>query len=267
MAKIPASSKAAMDALMNGLSFYTMRGVDKVIIRRKGGPKKSAMRKSPKFTKVRYSQSEFKIRARSVRYVRTAMIYQKLFADYNFAGPLNALMRKVQVLDKVNDLGQRGVFLSRHKEVLTGFSLNKNNIFDAVVRYPVKAEINREGLSALVHIPAIIPGVNFFSQNKYAYYRFRVTLGVIPDVSWSKHGPVVRDNSNNAHPHGMRDTVWFPVKKGSPEMEIGIRLDGKVLADDCTMMLTIGVCYGVVQDKDDIVQAPRAGCAKVLEVG
>lgn len=50
-------------------------------------------------------------------------------------------------------------------------------------------------------------------------------------------------------------------------MEIEIRLDGKVLADDCTMMLTIGICYGVVQDKDDIVQAPRAGCAKVLEVG
>lgn len=163
MAKIPASSKAAIDALMNGLSFYTMRGVDKVIIRRKGGPKKSAIRRSPKFRNVRYSQNEFKIRARVVRYIRRAMIYQRLLADHNFSGALNGLMRKVQVLDNVNDLGQRGVFLSHHKEVLKGFSLNKDYHFDAVVRYPVKAEINREGLSALVHIPAIIPGVNFFN--------------------------------------------------------------------------------------------------------
>ena len=150
---------------------------------------------------------------------------------------------------------------------MKGFSLNKNNIFDAVVRYPVKAEINREGLSALVHIPAIIPGVNFFSQAKHAYFRFRVTLGVIPDVSWSKHGPVVEDNSSDAHPRGMRDTDWFPVKKGAPEMEIEIKLNSKPLTDDCTMMLTIGICYGVVQDRDDIVQVPRTGCAKVLEVG
>ncbi len=48
-----------MTGSIQGVSFYTRRGSDKVIMRTKGGATKKQMAKSPKFEGVRKQQKEF----------------------------------------------------------------------------------------------------------------------------------------------------------------------------------------------------------------
>lgn len=110
---------------------------------------------------------------------------QKALADFNIAGPLNALMKPVQEMDTAGKWGQRNVLLSSGRHLLEGFSLNKNNPFDTLVRTPLKFDVNRLDVSASVSIPALMPLVNFFPASK-PYCSIIAVLGVVPICSSRK---------------------------------------------------------------------------------
>ena len=44
---------------VGGMSFYTRRGSDKIIVRTKGGPSKQAIKNSPGFENLRLNQKEW----------------------------------------------------------------------------------------------------------------------------------------------------------------------------------------------------------------
>lgn len=264
MAKLPSSSRSGIHAMLQGFSFYTMKGVEGVIMRRKGGPKRSGAASGGEIEEL--NRREFAIRARSVFFINSALRCHKELGDFNFAGSLNGLMRKVQVSDKVNDLGQRGVFLSKNKDILKGFSLNEKYLFDAAVRYPVTARINKAELSAQVHIPAIVPGINFHTQVKYPYFCFRLGLGGIPDVFMIGSENNTLNLGRQHFDNCVIDTNWQPLKEGSKAIDMELKLDSLPPDVDSTLILTVGFCFGQIQTQDRIVQVPKVGSAKVLEL-
>ena len=48
---------------LQNLSFYKMRGSDKIIVRKKGGPSRKQVKHSPNFENTRHNNSEFGGRA------------------------------------------------------------------------------------------------------------------------------------------------------------------------------------------------------------
>lgn len=256
MAKLP------LNVFSSGYSIYTMRGVEGMVMRRKGIKKKA-----PEPSSIQgLNNKEFAIRARAVKHVRSAMTFHWMLADYNCSGPMNALMKNLQVRDKESEFGNRGIYFSRHKEVLKGFSLNRYYLFDSAIRYPVTATINKQNLSALVHLPAIIPGINFFPQSGNPFFCLRAGLGSIPDIlapdEYSKKWSFGTDDFEKQ----SKDTSWYSVKQGCPAMDIEVRLKSAPPEMEFSLLLTIGLCFGELKDQEEIGQATRTGCAKVLEV-
>src|SRR3989337_1041067 len=86
---------------LGNLSAYRMRGVDKIIVRKKGGASKKRIKNDPEFERTRENNTEFSGRAAGVRWVMRALMPLRRVADYNLCGPINKLMKHVQDEDDV----------------------------------------------------------------------------------------------------------------------------------------------------------------------
>jgi hypothetical protein len=249
------------------LSFYKMKGVDKTIIRRAYGHTREKIKTDPNLDIVRRENSEFAGRSKAGRYLRGAFCVLQPLGDYNIAGTLTGLMKPVQEFDTVNEFSKRNIILSAHPHYVKGFSLNKKHPFDSVVRYPVTATIDRETLTAKVQLPDLIPNISFVPPVNHPYYALRITLGIVPDIVYEgdRYVPVHSSYPDN----GVKyiNTEWFPLLKGSPAMEVEVQHDFFPPDTNFTLVVAIGVFYGVLKAEGTIDQAPYVGSAKVLEVG
>lgn len=94
---------------VGNLSAYRMRGVDKIIVRKKGGASKRRIKNDPGFARTRENNVEFSGRAQGVRWIMRALEPLRRVADYNLCGPINKMMMHVQHQDDVNNRGKRSI--------------------------------------------------------------------------------------------------------------------------------------------------------------
>lgn len=252
---------------IDGLSFYKMKGVKKTVVRRSSGHTKDQLKNDPNLQQFKQEGAEFAGRACMSKFLMRALTFQKPMADYNISGPLTALMKSVQKLDKVHGRGERNIPLSEHPWFIKGFSLNKNHPFDSVIRFPVTGIVDRETLSAKVYIPQMMPGINFAPPVNHPYYAFRVSLAVVPDIVFAqgRYEPSHRSYSENSAT--CVNSQWFSLQEGSPAQEIEINVNAIPPDIYFTLVLSVGVYYGELKALNKIAQVPHAGSAKILEVG
>ena len=106
----------------------------------------------------------------------------KLLADYNISAELNKIAKMIQLLDPEGKRGERSILLSKHCHSLEGFNLNRNVIFDGVVRRPLSSSISREALSAILELPEMNPGLDFYIPGRLPLFSITAVLGVVPDM-------------------------------------------------------------------------------------
>ncbi|MGB8192527.1 MAG: hypothetical protein WCF67_11445 [Chitinophagaceae bacterium] len=252
---------------LGNISAYKMRGSDKIILRTKGGASKEKIKKAEAFEITRRLNAEFGGRSTGSKCIMRSMFPLKALADYNVAGPLNALIKPIQAMDTESDYGKRNIYFTRHPKLLEGFSLNKRNPFDSIVRNPVSCRLDKKNLSASIDIPALIPGINFFvPPGRHPLYSIIAVLGIIPDILFTTHGyKPLATQSNPAH----AASSWYPASKGSQATVLEVSLQGQDLeltASSFSIMLSIGICFGTVGINDEVEQVKYAGAAKVLVV-
>ena len=252
---------------LGNLSAYKMRGVDKIILRRKGGATKQQIKTSPAFENTRRVNAEFSGRARASKWIMRMLRPLKALADYNVAGPLNALTRSVQVLDTVSVAGERHVMLSKNPAVLEGFSLNRQTLFESVVRAPLSATIDKEKLTAQIAFPDLIPGIKFMPARRHSFYSFTAALGVIPDLLFTPDGYRPGHDAYSSLRPTFVETAWLPVVKRFDATTLELKF-GTALPDSAfTLVLSVGIRYGSATAENRIEQVRHAGSAKVARVG
>src|SRR5262245_47359014 len=105
---------------LSNLSFYKMRGSDKIIVRKKGGPTRKQVKKSPKFENTRRNNKEFGGRSTATAYIKDVLWPLLFLADYNIVGPINALLKPIQEMDKTSVSGKRNILISKNPRLLEG---------------------------------------------------------------------------------------------------------------------------------------------------
>lgn len=269
MAKIIGGFGEGLRGSLGDLSFYKMRGVKETIVRGKGGLPKERIQNDPQLHRVRRAESEFGGRSKAGKYIMQALMFQKPMADYNIAGPLTKLLLPVQELDADGELGMRNVMLSRSPHSIKGFSLNKDNLLDSVIRYPLTCSIMRETTSATVNLPELVPDINFFVPTpiRYPYYRICVSLGLVPDIVYTgnSYGPS-HVGYMGINPRAVY-TAWLPRLEGSPSQVLSVAYELPPPDTHFTLLLAVGIQYGELEGVNNIQRAKYVGSARVLEIG
>src|ERR1700759_3108156 len=84
-------------------SVYKMRGHSKLVIRTPGGASKSRIKNHRNFEATRSLNREWTLVTRAAKDIRLGLSAIRQLADYNISGPLNALIKKIQTSDNVNE--------------------------------------------------------------------------------------------------------------------------------------------------------------------
>jgi hypothetical protein len=253
---------------LGDLSFYRMRGSDKIVVRRKGGANKETIKKSPNFALPRLYMSEFGGCSTMGKEVRFMMHPMRALADYNFSGFVNKALKLIQKQDATSKLGQRAIELSKHPKVLEGFQLNKYTTFDSMVRSTLRWSIDAEKRSAKVEIPALVRDINFFPNNRHAKFSIIISLGIVPDFKFHQGKGKFEPAQWYSASYGCDyvSSAWYPALKGSPATTLEVSLDQLPPSADYSIMLSIGIAFGDALDGGEVKQIKRAGAAKVLGV-
>ena len=140
---------------LQGLTAYKMRGSDKTVVRSKGGATKKQIQKLASFEPTRNLNTEWKGVTAAAGSLRRGLNALKSLADFNISGPLNALVKKIQVLDSINPKGQRSILLSQYPDYISSFNYNRQTIFDSIIRQPLTVNLDKTTGIADVEVPAL----------------------------------------------------------------------------------------------------------------
>jgi hypothetical protein len=256
---------------LGNLSIYTMRGVDKKIVRQKGGADRKEILHGENFANTRRHHHEFAAINVAGQHLRwTFHTLRNLSGGFNFSGPIVALLRLVQKQDSQSEWGTRNIVLSRYSDVLRGFSLNKTNVFDAIIRTTLEWSLDRSTRTARVTIPALMRDVNFLPQDDHALFRFEISLGMAPDFLYNHDKnehlpPTWYGNLHNGTGTLTAATSWYAAKQGCPSSTLELTLD-KIPEDEAyTLILAIGVRFGALYGDSIVKEVKYAGAAKILD--
>ncbi|NII29899.1 hypothetical protein HB364_32775 [Pseudoflavitalea sp. X16] len=245
-------------------SYYKMRGIDTPIVRSKGGASKETIKTHPRFEQTRRINAEFGGRASASKRIMRMLWPLKSLADYNIAGPLNALLKPIQALDDQSELGERNILLSLNPGILEGFSLNRKLSFDSIVRTHLNWSFSQEELQATIDIPALLPGINLFASTSHPVFSMIAVLGIVPDLFYSPTKYITTSDEYNEFVPVMASTSWFPVLEGSEPVSLTLPYLFAPPDDGYSMMLSVGICFGRMRNASTIEQVPYAGAARIL---
>lgn len=247
---------------LGNLSAYQLPGTGKTILRTKGGATKKKIQKSPAFKRTRENYTEFSGCAKMGGSIRKSMLPLAPLADYNFTPLLNSLAKTIQLLDTECVRGERNIYLSRYRHLLTGFSLNRNTSFESMVKHPLHCTIDRDNKRAVVQLPELMPGVNLMLSKQYPLFRFVVNLGCVVDKLYSTYGYIGEEMESRCV-----YTDWHHTTQPFDAEELSVELQKtSVLTDDITLILSVGVQMGVPVTDTVTNPVKYAGCAKIMGV-
>jgi hypothetical protein len=255
----------AFTGSLGQLTAYRIKGSDKIILRKKGGPKKKQVLTSKAFARTRENMNEFYGVGLAVRALRAPLIHVKDLSEHNFTSTLTKICKKIQLLTPVGERGQRSILLSQHSYMLAGFRLHKKHPFLSIVTGPVGCIFNREAKTAVVQLPRLIKGINLHLPWKQPFYRFRISLGLVPDV-------IYENGKYNDHidewAKTNQDTTWHLATEPFQSQAVKLRLNTpEDIKDSQTLLLAIGIEMGAPTPSGVIEEVKYTGAACILTVG
>lgn len=246
------------------MTAYRLRGSDKIVVRKKGGPTKKQVQTSPRFEHTRLNNSEFTGTVQAAKSIWFTMTFPILnLADHNIFPRLTGLCKNIQKQEKINRKGQRGVLLSEHRKLLEGFLLTRKNPFFSVVANPLDIVIDREAKTAVIQLPRLIKGINLVLPWRHPLYRFEFSLGVAEDV--------IHDGVRYYKPERLyiacMATEWHLNGASFLPQTIELKLDmPEALQASQSLVLSAGIEMGQPDANGEIQSVKYAGSACILTV-
>ena len=239
-----------MTGSIRGVSFYTVRGSDKVIMRTKGGASKEKIKSSPKFAGLRKQQKEWSGCAKFGSITRYAFGGLHRLADYNLTPVLNGMGKNLMKLDTEGETGRRRLYLSAYRQALEGFNFNRNYPFNSVLRIAPLVTLNRDTLTAQVTVPRINTDIDLLNIQRLPFFRLIVCLGTVSDLEFQETGhdyqPLIPEV------HGTSDvftTDWYSTQTIVPEQTLAVALGDEeinAMNEHATVLVSMAVEFGNV---------------------
>jgi hypothetical protein len=251
---------------LDGFSAYRMRGSDKIIIRRKGGPERQQIKQHENFAITRRQNEEWKACVAACGLLNRSLFPLRHLSDYNYTGTLTGLCKSIQKDDVASPLGKRNILLSQHYYKLEGFSLNKTYTLESFIKHPLQYELDKNNATAVVHWPDLVPGINLVNRNQHPLYRLVMVLGAVPDMVFTEDRKMYIPVAEEVFP-SVSVTDWHTAKQTLLAGMLTASLPQVAGAAGYTLMLAVGIEFGVPVSNTEVRPIKRDGAAKVIRMG
>ncbi len=252
---------------IGNMSAYRMRGIDKMVVRTKGGATKAKIKTDANFAKTRQNNSEFGGCAKMAKAIRMAIEPICHLADYNFTPSLISMAKKMQLQDTFHPRGERGIQLSKFGYLLEGFALNKRNGFDTIIKHSLRPRIDRAMGNAIIEVPDLKPNMNLSLFWPQPYYRLVLSIGLVTDLEFGNGGFEKQSITQTVFAESLR-SAWIPVQQTQKAEAVVLQLKNlPPITDQQTMIVAAGIEMGSPILSAEIEHVKYAGAGKILLVG
>lgn len=262
---------------VGNLSFYSLKGSDKVFVRTKGGPSAYKIKNHESFEPVRRNNREFGGCSSMASLIRQAFASLDHLADYNLSPALTSLAKSIQKGDKEYETGQRRIQLSKYRYVLQGFEFSKQMRFSSLLRVPLHTSLDRDTMSATLHIPAFATDFGLDLDNDFmqaaivaGVFRISVALGLVADMALdgnaNRYVPVNERTGYNFNRKVHTD--WVSTKGSMMEQDLTVTLGDTDLPggmqEEDTLLMTVAVEFGMPDALGEMMPIRKTGAAVVM---
>lgn len=255
---------------LQNVSFYTLKGGDTVYLRTKGGPTARRLKVGPEFEKVRKHQSEWAVCVKFSQSVCDCLRTVYKLGDFNVAPVWNGLGKNIVKLDANHEVGQRWLELSRCREVLEGYNLNRKFPFNSVFRASLRLELNKKRGVMTVKVPRINPVHDLYNVQSLPFFRLCFVIGYIADFEFNAAGfpdkYIPRLASIHAHSKELI-TDWMSaadlIAARDFEIDMGYNIDDEHLSF-LTVLGGVGIQFAKMGLGAQIESVKYASCSKIM---
>lgn len=255
---------------VSGLSFYTRRDSDKVIMRTKGGANADKIKKLPQYEGFRNQQKEWSGCTKLVSAIRMALGGLHRAADYNITATLNGVANKMQKADSEGEKGMRPVLLSSYIHWIAGFNFNRKQVFNSVLGVSLQSGIDRDTLKGTVSFPYINTATDLQNPRSLAYFRLVVALGAVSDMAFDAqqrdYSPVVPEVHGASF---VAESAWFPAVGVVEAFSLAVEMPENLKAHmqvAVSLLLSVAVEFGSVGYDGQPAAVKYAASGKILAV-
>ena len=259
-----------MQGSIANMSMYKLHGTDRIVYRSKGGPSKKKIKTSPKFEKVRLNNSEWAGCARMGKNIRLRFEVMKRVEDYPVTGALNAICKQIQKLDTENKQGRRAIRLSKHKDLLSGFSFSNKQLLESVLRAPLDISLDRVTGEARIEIPVLNTGMYLYNFRKLPYYRIVANLSGVCDMQM----PEGMDKYETPYTgyldkvNGIYESEWIQTVGVQPALSIRLQypLVEDPVPEEVSLLLCLSIEFGTPGLNNIPLPVKYAGTGKIVKI-
>jgi hypothetical protein len=262
MAKL--SGPIGFQGKLSDISAYTMRGCDGTVLRMGWGPSKEDIQTKDNYVNTRRNNAEFGGLSKTASYIKGLFDPIETVLDYNIQATLTGLLKQMQVEDKESPWGNRNVLISKKPYLLEGLTLNKRNLFDAVISSLFHIEIDKEAGKALVRTPELMPSINFFPPGNFSVCRISAILSFLPDFYFAI--PRYKPLHDTSHLSSAKaSSEWFRAREGCPSTELSLSLSGSLPEDGFSLLVAVAIEVGT-PSPGAATPLRYNGCGKIVVV-
>lgn len=192
-----------------GLRIYKIKGVDKLIVARKGGPTKEQVQTSPAYAELRKNQQEFGLASSIAKTIRQSFTEPLQAACESYiSGKLTAKVRSL-VKEEEGPIGTRPFLLSKHSDLLKGFQFNADYPFEKVFTPRVLSRPGQHRGHVIFHVPSFTPEEVIQIPEGATHFKLFAHMIALSDYRFDEsqqHYQVAE-----SHGYGMHQTVEGPL--------------------------------------------------------
>ncbi|WP_258105569.1 hypothetical protein [Marinoscillum sp. MHG1-6] len=228
-----------------GYRAYKIKGVDDIIISRKGGPTAEQIKTEPNYQKLRDNQKEFGVASMMAKTLRDAFSegMSEICESY-VSGKLTAQFRNLTRFEE-GKIGTRPIFVSKHGHHLNGFEFNSTATYEHIfgAKYFIKPG-SRRG-QVIIHFPSFIPEETFVKPDEATNFKITARLVAISDYTYDDiedSYKAIDDEVNGKY--GSYESKMFPLLKISVDpMTTMLSVNQLDLPEGSALFLVMAVSF------------------------
>lgn len=197
-----------------GYRVYRLKGVDQLIVARKGGPSAHDVKNNESYKELRNNQKEFGIASALSKTLRDTLPQELADISEKYAsGKLTAQFRNLAKMEE-GQTGTRSFVLSEHGKMLQGFNFNSEHPFpeEFSSKFFIKQGSHRG--HAILHFPEFIPAKTLNAPEETTNFKISGHIVALSDYYYDEAiGAYFPSNPDIHGKWGSFDSQMLPLLK------------------------------------------------------
>lgn len=228
-----------------GYRKYTIKGVEKPIIAKKGGPTARQIKTKASYKELRNNQKEFGIASQMAKTLRQSLSTgMSEICETYISGKLTAQFRNLAKMEE-GQTGTRPLFLSKHGYLLNGFEFNSSAPYEEIfgAKYFVKPGSQRG--QVILHFPSFIPTKTFKHPKEASNFKITARLIALSDYQFDHSSQGYIPLNKDLHgKYGTYESSMLPLLKTQTEPMTGmVSINNRIIPEGTGLFLIMAVSF------------------------